>query len=821
MAQNKILSTGVLAPDSQLEAAQVDVVNIDPTLSQTVTVEVFDWGVDPVSSNPAPVVVTPPNPVTIGPHSHQSFTVPPTASIFSRPRHFYEIRVTIPDDRQLMVNCFAFGLNGTVIAGNTVLHEELAEIAGPMSHTVGHLTGMIDAVADAGADNTGATDATTTLGNAVAMCFGYPTMAALNAALPPATTSGRTPMKWLYIPPGEYKLLEALTLQCMVGLVIRGGGGGGITPGGPALTRLSVEGGTASDPLIAGVDLNGIAYSTFSDFYVVGNGDVQALIYLHWDPTRAAFPTQVNAFYNVGAVSGNGLFREAAWQIGALKGDGATGVDVAGTHLFHCGASGAYSSVRGDLTLVGGIPKKDLYFQRGFRFGDWDGIRANNLIHHAHSLFANGCKYGVDWSGAECPIYGGEIAGNDVDCFASSPPGCYITVKNIRSEVSGRFFATPPGVGTAASFHASIEDCCWAVADSYGNAVVSIVKSATANTLLDPQGWSANIWQGYIARITTGVGAVQERQIIANSSCQLTLASSWTTIPGAGAIYAITKAATGGTAAIDGMSGSLVKTGEKWSANQWRGWYVYLLSGPGKGQVGWVDSSTADTLQINNHNADVPLPGWTAAPDINTAFAIGLVPPDGEFIRWGFPGVFRISGLTAAHSIYSLFGTRHRIALTPQFRRCIALIDGVTLGETARAQAFSNATPMAALDVRGWESVDAAGQILEASEAGRILTNAGEAVDVKTLSGMPAVTLDQFQDHVRVDATAGAVAVTLPDATRFAGRRFTVKKIDASTNSVTIQGPSGQTINGSVSMSTTTPWAAFRLYSTGDNWETD
>jgi P pilus assembly chaperone PapD len=60
MAQNKILSTGVLAPDSQLEAAQVDVVNIDPTLSQTVTVEVFDWGVDLVSSNPTPVVVNPP-----------------------------------------------------------------------------------------------------------------------------------------------------------------------------------------------------------------------------------------------------------------------------------------------------------------------------------------------------------------------------------------------------------------------------------------------------------------------------------------------------------------------------------------------------------------------------------------------------------------------------------------------------------------------------------------------------------------------------------------------------------------------------------------
>jgi hypothetical protein len=47
MAQSKILSTGVLAPDPQVEGARVDVVNINPTLSRTVTVETFDWGPEP------------------------------------------------------------------------------------------------------------------------------------------------------------------------------------------------------------------------------------------------------------------------------------------------------------------------------------------------------------------------------------------------------------------------------------------------------------------------------------------------------------------------------------------------------------------------------------------------------------------------------------------------------------------------------------------------------------------------------------------------------------------------------------------------------
>lgn len=126
MAQSKILSTGVLAPDSQLGSVRADVVNINSTLSRTVTVEALDWGTDPVSSNPTQALVIPSGPVTIGPHTHQSFTV--NLSSF-RPRHFYEIRLTVPDDRQLLVNCFAFDSNGIILEGNTVLHEGLAQVA--------------------------------------------------------------------------------------------------------------------------------------------------------------------------------------------------------------------------------------------------------------------------------------------------------------------------------------------------------------------------------------------------------------------------------------------------------------------------------------------------------------------------------------------------------------------------------------------------------------------------------------------------------------------------------------------------------------------
>ena len=297
------------------------------------------------------------------------------------------------------------------------------------------------------------------------------------------------------------------------------------------------------------------------------------------------------------------------------------------------------------------------------------------------------------------------------------------------------------------------------------------------------------------------------------------------TIPDPGSVYAINRAATGGTA-VAGNAGSLQWSPANWKVNLWRGYYVYLLSGPGKGQVGWVDGNTNNMLTIDNTHTppdvDPALLNWTNPPNTETAFQLAKVPPDGEFIQWNFAGVFRISGLQAYGPIYSLLGIRHVIGLHASVRQCTALIDGISIGETTRAQAFPSlaTSPLAAIDVRGWESVAGlGGQIEGESEAGEILINAGQAVDVKTIGA--STILDKLHDHVRVDAFASAITVTLPDAKWFVGRRFTVKKIDPSTHAVTIQGQLGQTIDGVPLKNTKKRWAVFRLYSTGENWETD
>lgn len=72
----------------------------------------------------------------------------------------------------------------------------------------------------------------------------------------------------------------------------------------------------------------------------------------------------------------------------------------------------------------------------------------------------------------------------------------------------------------------------------------------------------------------------------------------------------------------------------------------------------------------------------------------------------------------------------------------------------------------------------------------------GEATRTVTTSTTLAVS-DQV---VLVDATAGAVTITLPPSAQMPGRRVRVKKIDASTNAVTVQASAGDSIDTAVSL---------------------
>jgi len=69
-----------------------------------------------------------------------------------------------------------------------------------------------------------------------------------------------------------------------------------------------------------------------------------------------------------------------------------------------------------------------------------------------------------------------------------------------------------------------------------------------------------------------------------------------------------------------------------------------------------------------------------------------------------------------------------------------------------------------------------------------------------------------------VDASAGAVTLGLPGAAGLTGRKFVIKKTDSSTNAVTIDPNSTETIDGHLTVDLVYQYAAIQIVSDGSNW---
>lgn len=78
------------------------------------------------------------------------------------------------------------------------------------------------------------------------------------------------------------------------------------------------------------------------------------------------------------------------------------------------------------------------------------------------------------------------------------------------------------------------------------------------------------------------------------------------------------------------------------------------------------------------------------------------------------------------------------------------------------------------------------------------------------------LTLTAQDEIVYVDASAGAVTITLPDVRRFWGYEFIVKKVDASINAVTVSSPVN--IDGATTYPITVQYEAHDFVSDGTQW---
>ena len=72
---------------------------------------------------------------------------------------------------------------------------------------------------------------------------------------------------------------------------------------------------------------------------------------------------------------------------------------------------------------------------------------------------------------------------------------------------------------------------------------------------------------------------------------------------------------------------------------------------------------------------------------------------------------------------------------------------------------------------------------------------------------------------IRVDASAGAVTVSLPEAAALRGKVLVVKKVDSSANAVTIDPAGSETIDGASTVSISTQYHSYVIQSSGSSWD--
>ena len=68
-------------------------------------------------------------------------------------------------------------------------------------------------------------------------------------------------------------------------------------------------------------------------------------------------------------------------------------------------------------------------------------------------------------------------------------------------------------------------------------------------------------------------------------------------------------------------------------------------------------------------------------------------------------------------------------------------------------------------------------------------------IKTNSTTKMTNYTITESDRAVRCDATSGAFSITLPDATTVVGIEYIIKKVDSSTNTITINTTSSQTID--------------------------
>jgi hypothetical protein len=151
-----------------------------------------------------------------------------------------------------------------------------------------------------------------------------------------------------------------------------------------------------------------------------------------------------------------------------------------------------------------------------------------------------------------------------------------------------------------------------------------------------------------------------------------------------------------------------------------------------------------------------------------------------------------------------------------------------TLAATAASAVFPYVSPLTTRgDVLVSTSGVTTGTRLAIGAANTILGSDGTdatwtALDpvVKMLAKTADYTISETESNIQVivDASGGAVVITLRAASGLAGYIVAVKKSDSSTNTVTIDGNSSETIDGATTQVISAQYASLSVVCDGSNW---
>jgi len=141
----------------------------------------------------------------------------------------------------------------------------------------------------------------------------------------------------------------------------------------------------------------------------------------------------------------------------------------------------------------------------------------------------------------------------------------------------------------------------------------------------------------------------------------------------------------------------------------------------------------------------------------------------------------------------SVLGTVTGISYNPTVTSVTGAHYGFLSVPTASLSGFATATPVSTVDVDG-----------------------SFGLDITSTSA--DLTLNTTHFTILVDASGATRTITLPAATGCARRIYTIKKIDASGNVVTIDGNASETIDGATTQPLNTQWEYLKIQSNGTSW---